>query len=491
MARSLYSPEEEAGVDQPLKSDAYFPMTQTLSKAQQDTAATRGSGLIGSAADSEARNRTLSTRRRIQVACNRCRKRKIKCSGDSGDGQGCSNCRSAGNPDCQFLRVNSAVLQTKAGCNGWPYPTVNVTAAAYASSRMAAYNASPKPSMLSIDSPSQRVACFSRGQSYDLGSFDPHAFNRHSPGVDSSISYEEDPSLAYTIPATPCIPAGGVPSGLLADCCGSTWNPRGWSPAMSVSKGSNGVLYSEQDAVAALTQPVFSYVPTGLHDTPTLFPTVTSVPFDAQGNDRALPSPPLSRSPLGGGFSIFESGLPVLEEGRVGNQWATKGGGVAANCRVPVQTIPNGALLLSSPILRTKMTSPSVPDVMFDFLAMTPSSASPRAQIPSTAFAATVDPPFDSPDGLQPVPKEKRRKGPKTPIERSLSFSNRKPDMYNYSSVEKTKGLDSEASTLVNGLVYTRVRPTNLTSLSHSQPAPLAEYSPIRPSITSHGPSGY
>lgn len=38
--------------------------------------------------------------------CERCRKRKIKCSGDSGDGQACSNCRSAGHPNCQFLRVS-------------------------------------------------------------------------------------------------------------------------------------------------------------------------------------------------------------------------------------------------------------------------------------------------------------------------------------------------------------------------------------------------
>lgn len=38
--------------------------------------------------------------------CARCRKRKIKCSGDAGDGQSCTNCRSAGNTDCQFLRVS-------------------------------------------------------------------------------------------------------------------------------------------------------------------------------------------------------------------------------------------------------------------------------------------------------------------------------------------------------------------------------------------------
>ena len=39
--------------------------------------------------------------------CARCRKRKIKCSGDVG-GEGCQNCKSAGvsSGQCQFLRVN-------------------------------------------------------------------------------------------------------------------------------------------------------------------------------------------------------------------------------------------------------------------------------------------------------------------------------------------------------------------------------------------------
>ncbi|KAF1923696.1 uncharacterized protein M421DRAFT_308077 [Didymella exigua CBS 183.55] len=48
-------------------------------------------------------------RRRIAVACARCRKRKIRCSGDKGDGQGCQNCKVAGVEAsyCQFHRVGS------------------------------------------------------------------------------------------------------------------------------------------------------------------------------------------------------------------------------------------------------------------------------------------------------------------------------------------------------------------------------------------------
>ncbi|KAK4167880.1 hypothetical protein QBC43DRAFT_202884 [Cladorrhinum sp. PSN259] len=46
-------------------------------------------------------------RKRIAVACGRCRKRKIRCSGDPGGGQPCTNCKNAGAEPCQFLRVAS------------------------------------------------------------------------------------------------------------------------------------------------------------------------------------------------------------------------------------------------------------------------------------------------------------------------------------------------------------------------------------------------
>ncbi|KAI4286839.1 MAG: hypothetical protein L6R35_003906 [Caloplaca aegaea] len=54
-------------------------------------------------------------RRRIGLACSRCRKRKIKCSGDIG-GTGCQNCKTAQADECNFLRVNSTdVLPTTNG----------------------------------------------------------------------------------------------------------------------------------------------------------------------------------------------------------------------------------------------------------------------------------------------------------------------------------------------------------------------------------------
>ncbi|PSR83937.1 hypothetical protein BD289DRAFT_275522 [Coniella lustricola] len=50
---------------------------------------------------------STTPRKRIAVACGRCRKRKIRCSGDPGGGQPCVNCKNAGAEQCLFLRVQS------------------------------------------------------------------------------------------------------------------------------------------------------------------------------------------------------------------------------------------------------------------------------------------------------------------------------------------------------------------------------------------------
>ncbi|KAH7390911.1 hypothetical protein DE146DRAFT_147414 [Phaeosphaeria sp. MPI-PUGE-AT-0046c] len=58
---------------------------------------------------------SVHSRRRIAVACARCRKRKIKCSGDPGNGTGCNACKAAGVDlsSCQFHRVGSDSNVTK------------------------------------------------------------------------------------------------------------------------------------------------------------------------------------------------------------------------------------------------------------------------------------------------------------------------------------------------------------------------------------------
>ncbi|RKF60623.1 hypothetical protein OnM2_049007 [Erysiphe neolycopersici] len=60
-----------------------------------------------SGASSSGAGQNTGTRRRIPVACGRCRKRKIRCSGDNNDGLPCQNCKAANAELCEFFRVNS------------------------------------------------------------------------------------------------------------------------------------------------------------------------------------------------------------------------------------------------------------------------------------------------------------------------------------------------------------------------------------------------
>ncbi|KAF2862024.1 hypothetical protein K470DRAFT_269299 [Piedraia hortae CBS 480.64] len=62
------------------------------------------------------------TRRRIAVACSRCRRRKIKCSGDPGDGTGCQACRASGADvdKCNFIRVGSHQVAVGEGVEACP-----------------------------------------------------------------------------------------------------------------------------------------------------------------------------------------------------------------------------------------------------------------------------------------------------------------------------------------------------------------------------------
>lgn len=49
--------------------------------------------------------RSLITDSTPHIKCGRCRKRKIRCSGDPGNGLPCVSCKSAGYEPCLFLRV--------------------------------------------------------------------------------------------------------------------------------------------------------------------------------------------------------------------------------------------------------------------------------------------------------------------------------------------------------------------------------------------------
>ncbi|KAF2177678.1 hypothetical protein K469DRAFT_602568 [Zopfia rhizophila CBS 207.26] len=91
----------------------------------------------------EQTTENAQTRRRIAVACARCRKRKIRCSGDPGNGSGCQNCRSSGVDlsACQFHRVGSSDAVTVMQNVNWANAVGNLATVSNPNAMMPIYDA--------------------------------------------------------------------------------------------------------------------------------------------------------------------------------------------------------------------------------------------------------------------------------------------------------------------------------------------------------------
>ncbi|KAJ1326218.1 hypothetical protein MN608_07663 [Microdochium nivale] len=133
----------------------------------------------------EAESENTAPRKRIAVACSRCRKRKIRCSGDPGNGGACTNCKNASYEPCMFLRVHSTETQLKD--NGY-YSYNPDTARAYQSRTI-----SPAGAMSSYgnDTSSAELMASYRHSALPYGSRGSY----YSPAVapwPPSVAYSED-----------------------------------------------------------------------------------------------------------------------------------------------------------------------------------------------------------------------------------------------------------------------------------------------------------
>ncbi|OJJ34361.1 hypothetical protein ASPWEDRAFT_173777 [Aspergillus wentii DTO 134E9] len=452
MTHPFYHSEEETSFVQQSKMDPLSIPRSTRNDHHQETV-DRSSSCVSPSAEPEGKSRNPA-RRRAPVACVRCRKRKIKCSGDTGDGQGCSNCRNSGNTNCLFLRVNSH--------NAWPYPTMNATQPS--STRLGIYppHMASKPGDYSVNSPNMRVASFSRSSDYDMGLDSQHAFSRQPFGVDPSLNYEEDPSTTHS--SAYMVPTGH--QGALPDYYGIAWNTKGWSPGMPINKASNGALYHDQDE-SSLTQPNYSYMLPGqgtqATDAPSLGPAMTLV-SDGQGTDRTLPTPTI-RNQLQTSISTLPtspeaiSGLPFSQDFRVGNIWAPKSA-PSTSSRSSMRAMSNGAYSASL-VSREKPIPSSAQDMVFGFISMT-SAGTPSPLIPSSgAFTGTGLDTVDSADDFRAATDARLTRSYSRDHGRLMSLTDCSPDVYGYSSSEKNKNRSDDtgsAATLMNGLPYTPVR---------------------------------
>lgn len=483
MAHSFYQSEEDLPLDpQPTREALSFP--RTVRHGNHRWGMERRASCVSSAElDSKSRN---PARRRIQVAvsptftcrclltdqCNRCRKRKIKCSGDTGDGQGCSNCRSSGNTDCHFLRVshryavvdakltvckvNSSVLQTKV--SGWPYPVVNATMSPH---RMGTYTS--KRSAVPVNQ-NVRAASFSRPVVYD-GLFDQSVFEQPSFSVEQGINYGEGSAYQYMMSSLP-------------DYSGM-WEQKAWTPKQ------NGTMFPDQQD-NSLTQSTFPYMlPPGTPPTeiPAVAPTMT-LRSDGSQTGRTLPNPASRQVPSSmSAVPSTPDTVPTIaftQDFRFGNPWGPRA--TAPNPRT-LMSMPNGPF--TTPMTRIKLnTSTAGQDMAFGYLPVNSATTTgPAPAIPSSTATVPGIEPADAGNAERRLSRSFSRDNG-----RVLGLGDCAPEIYGYSTSEKSKNQasdseagDSGSATLLNGLPYTRVRhPETNSALTFNllQTNPIPEYRP-------------
>ncbi|RDW61247.1 uncharacterized protein DSM5745_10745 [Aspergillus mulundensis] len=456
MAQPFYPADDDVGFDAQSKREA-LSISHTLQSDSQHEVLDRNLGCISTEGDFEAKGRG-ATRRRIQVACMRCRKRKIKCSGDVGDGQGCSNCRSAGNTQCHFLRVNSSILQTKVHVptgSGWPYPTNDMASRAYASSA-----ASSKTGGFQMNHNNPRISPFSRASDYEVTPDTQNSYGRQPFGLDPTISYEDESSTPYnsqTSSATYMLPSS--PQAFIADYCGLSWNSKNWGAILQGCRVPTEPIFSESDAGGALTHAPFPYMIPGLGQTngaPSMALTQGSLPSPTQGTERTLPNPTGRNTFLGNnsGPVVTSDGLPSVHTYKSGNRWVTK-------CE-PRTPMPSGSTMpFHHGIMdRAKLIPSNGNDMTFGFLPS--GGATPPIMPPSSgSFAGLEAAPCaaEAGDELRGSTDARYRTFSRD-NRRLVSHTDYRTDTYGYSRPayrNRSMADDSNSeSTLINGLPYTR-----------------------------------
>ncbi|KAF7586983.1 hypothetical protein BBP40_007898 [Aspergillus hancockii] len=478
MAHTFYTTEGEISFDPQSKRDVISLPNSTQDGSKQEIV-DRTTGAITPSMEGEGKSRS-STRRRIPVACNRCRKRKIKCSGDPGDGLGCVNCRASGNVNCHFLRVNSSMLQAKA--SGWPYPATNATlSSSHQSQGVYAPPVAPKQDLLAASPSNFRVGSLSRSLALDMGSAEPqHSYSRPNLGHDSTVSFEDEASTTYgsqhpnyVLPTTP--------QGALPDYCGLSWS-KAWVPDLNATRAPNGGILPDHEAESAFHHSSYAYMLPGSGAPslePPFVPTMVALSSEGQGMGRTLPTPS-GRCQHQMGSPAFPTSAETIsalpqQECRNRHPWTLKS--VTSDIRPMKQCTPGS--FNGSPIVRTKLLPTNPQDMVLGYLPMTSTSAS-SPLIPSSGTCTRLNP-GDIGEELRSN-EEARVSRLKFHEHPRLSLIESSSEIYGYCSLEKSRkgvkpGTSSPAATLMGGLPYTRP-PAQLQS------APLAFSLPVVDSLT-------
>ncbi|KAJ5782134.1 hypothetical protein N7457_003908 [Penicillium paradoxum] len=415
------------GLDQAQHNSA-LPMARSMRVVKQDRS------LV------ERDEKPRKQRKRALVACNRCRKRKIKCNGDLNTGLACSSCRSVGATECQYNRVNSLAPED----------------AAREAARRFATKPQTRSALLSM-APYQR-------DEYDLDV--QSSFSRQPVGMDSlhyddhSAGYHGQTSPGYMLSST---------AGAMLDY-GSAWGNRAWDPVIN-GRSTNGEFFEEPSP--SMNQAAYGFVLPGQAMSSAEMPQSTGAIAMASYTDavdRTLPTPPTCRSQP----QPNVTGLSSLPDGLSGMSLAGDVKGPFWNSRYAPSIPSNGNALYnvsSSTRIKSNESDDGAPELVFGFI---PEDASPLSTAPSSMPpSSAANPPYPALDTIDSLVGEYNAQ-PDVRLGRTFSrdaagqrlltiASDCTPDVYGYSSDRRKSrgdGTDTRCSapTLVNGLPYTRVR---------------------------------
>ncbi|KAJ6151815.1 hypothetical protein N7470_006943 [Penicillium chermesinum] len=187
------------------------------------------------------------------------------------------------------VAVNSHELNSHKN-SGWPYPRVAGAVASSHQLGLIGMQVPTKSTFLALES-QHRMAGLQRTPDFDLSNH-PQGFAR--PSSMGFVSYDDEQSASYSQP--PSYGMVGAPSGTLVEYGTSSYSPKPWDSVMN-GRSSNECIYPESEANSFSHGPFTYMVPSqGMMPSSDLSPCTGSgltavLSSDAPGPDRILPTP--------------------------------------------------------------------------------------------------------------------------------------------------------------------------------------------------------
>ncbi|EAS29018.3 uncharacterized protein CIMG_07764 [Coccidioides immitis RS] len=416
-------------------------------------------------------------RRRTQVACQRCRQRKIKCSGDTGDGHGCTNCRTSGTRTCMFLRVNSSVLH--APYVTLPFPAFGSNGALSTGGlHQGSYDqhALSRPSSAALHSTSTSCAPYSLfHHSFDYGANNGSNFAHRPPYVSGySLGYDNDTAYQAQQQQSNMLTNGDVAGG---NASGSTAGSKPWYESCQ-AKSLPG-MFTDPDMNNSITGPGYPFILQQPHtpaptDNVSTFPLLSSQPAGITSSDRILPNP------VGHRNSTFSPVTAVSESsanasaapGQISNyksSWAFDKHFVN-DFHVP--RADSSAMSSTTSSGRSRLSPSSPSDIGFGYMPISSNQSTPALISPSSTLPEILSfsDRYHSADESRRPKASHRESFPETYTS----------EMYGYSRGRHSRG------TLISGHVYVR-NPADSEPLSIHRPDSIPRPAPLSPLTHAEG----